>query len=97
MAERALIDKQRLIDEWEYILDEQEVEICDASFIASVLVDDLIQNAPVVERRKRGKWEKSEIAGVNVCSVCHGCYVDPCWIVTDKCDYCPHCGARMEV
>lgn len=49
MADRALIDKQRLIDEWEYILDEQEVDICDASFIASVLVDDLIQNAPVVE------------------------------------------------
>lgn len=55
MADRALIDKQRLIDEWEYILDEQEVDICDASFIASVLVDDLIQNAPVVERRKHGE------------------------------------------
>jgi len=97
MADRELIDKQMLLGELEYLLDEQEVEICDASFIASVLVDDLIQNAPVVERRKRGKWEESEFVGIHVCNVCHKCYVDPKWIARDKWDYCPHCGARLEI
>lgn len=97
MADRALIDKQRLIDEWEYTLDEQEVDICDASFIASVLVDDLIQNAPVVERRKHGKWEESEHNGLRVCSVCHDCYIEPEWMIKDKWKYCPQCGARLEI
>ena len=94
--DRALIDKQRLIDEWEYILDEQEVEICDASFIASVLVDDLIQNAPVVELRKHGKWEESECAGLHVCSVCHKCYTHLDWMKKITWKYCPQCGARLE-
>lgn len=36
MAERSLIDKQRLIDEWEYVLDEQEVGRIGAQRIARV-------------------------------------------------------------
>lgn len=97
MADRALIDKQRLIDEFEHLMAGQEVCMGDASFTALILVDDLIQNAPVVERRKHGKWEEFGHAGWRVCSVCHNCYVEPEWIIKDKWKYCPQCGARLEI
>lgn len=97
MADRALVDKQRLIDEFEHLMAGQEVCMGDASFTALILVDDLIQNAPVVERRKHGKWEESECAGLHVCSVCHNCYVEPEWIIKDTWKYCPKCGARLEI
>lgn len=96
MAERALIDKQRLIDEFEHLMAGQEVCMGDASFTALILVDDLIQNAPVVERRKHGKWEESEHNGLRVCSVCHDCYIEPEWMIKGKWKYCPQCGARLE-
>ena len=100
MADMVLIDKQRLIDEFEHLMAGQEVCMGDASFTALILVDDLIQNAPVVERRKHGKWKKSEYGGLRECGVCHYCYIEPEWIIKDKKDewkYCPQCGARLEI
>ena len=49
-----LIDRQMLLDELKCLLDEQEVEICDTSFIAAVLVEDLIKAAPAIGKKKRG-------------------------------------------
>lgn len=95
-----LIDRQMLLDELKYLLDEQEVEICDASFIAAVLVEDLIKAAPAIGNKKRGTWNPVEksYGGIeyHMCSVCGISYMNPEFTRGDRWDYCPSCGAKMD-
>ena len=63
---------------------------------------DTIDDQPTVtldEVRGVGKWIMSEIfKGYAMCSCCEDVYVDPEWIYKDgKWNYCPNCGAKMEV
>lgn len=59
------------------------------------MIDDAptIEAAPVVH----GEWiDSDEHKGFEVCSACHGCYVDDEWVVENKWNYCPNCGAKMS-
>lgn len=54
-------------------------------------VEDLIENAPTIEERKKGKWIKREIGWK--CSNCTLCTNDR---GADSFNYCPNCGADMR-
>lgn len=57
-----------------------------------------IDNAPTIEERKTGKWEKIRESYCSwSCSVCKGIVVAmPEQMGYPLYDYCPNCGARME-
>lgn len=49
------------------------------------------------EVRGVGEWEQSPYTGFSRCSVCKDCYIESYWIEDGKWQYCPRCGAKMEV
>ncbi len=45
---------------------------------------------------KEGNWVKSDkYKGYSVCSICYDCYIDSSWILREKWNFCPSCGAHM--
>lgn len=45
-----------------------------------------------------GEWEKSDVHnGFLVCSECKNCYIEPNWLDGLRWQYCPNCGAKMDV
>ena len=64
------------------------------------IVEEVIIEAPTVDAAPvvHGRWtESEEHRGWKVCSVCHNCYVDGEWAGGKKWQYCPDCGARMDL
>jgi len=70
----------------------------------------IVDSAPTIspdEARGVGKWEQKEIYGVEettieqmqsaCCSVCRKYHTTPYLYYFDKYNYCPSCGAKMEV
>ena len=55
---------------------------------------DIIDLLETQSERKMGKWVQAETMNIFECSCCHSR-----WNVYYVCDfdYCPHCGAKMEV
>lgn len=46
----------------------------------------------------RGRWEKrTDVFGFSNCSVCHDCNVYDDWVGGKKWNYCPNCGAKMDL
>lgn len=69
-------------------IDEVAFEIDDYS-----LIIDAVEQAPTADVRevRRGKWIRSVFAGdFHKCSECNGVW-------NRKFDFCPNCGAEMEV
>ena len=58
----------------------------------------LIDDAPTVDVQvvNHGKWTKSDYPKMLVCSVCRDAYVEDDWLKSNKWQYCPHCGAKMD-
>ena len=47
---------------------------------------------------KHGKWERrEEYHGYLGCSECHNVFIMREWVQNGKWNYCPSCGAKMEV
>ena len=47
---------------------------------------------------KRGRWEANPHAyGFDVCSACHDCNIWGEWADGKKWNYCPNCGAKMDL
>ena len=59
----------------------------------------LVEKIPAADVQPvvRGEWEESRVPGISGCSNCHDCYIDTEWAKDGKWNYCPYCGARMEV
>ena len=71
--------------------DENDLTMAFADGVSAVI--DLIEyELTVVEERKRGHWVSLEPEiGLYSCSECEH------MILKAKCNYCPNCGAKMEV
>jgi len=50
----------------------------------------ILDDCPLVEIGKVGKWIKSEIGGAKVCSICQS------HMGLSNFKYCPNCGAEMR-
>lgn len=110
-----LIDADALIEDLEYDVELDARTLDDMDFVGrdreTVQFDkdckqnaiDLLQNAPTIEERKRGKWYKPtgmmppEYAGVYRCSECDEIAMRD-WkrhrqILTK---FCPNCGCEMR-
>lgn len=61
---------------------------------AADLIESLQAQVP-----KHGEWVLSkDFPGYAMCSCCEDAFIDPEWIAKDKkWNYCPNCGAKMEV
>lgn len=59
---------------------------------AVVACQSLIQNAPTIDPVRCGYWKETEDPWFSACSVCG--YLDYECV---KSNYCPDCGAKMEV
>lgn len=58
---------------------------------------DYIADADVWEV-KHGRWERrEEYHGYLGCSECHNVYIMREWVQNGKWNYCPSCGAKMEL
>lgn len=58
---------------------------------------DYIADADVWEV-KHGRWERrEEYHGYLGCSECHNAFIMREWVRNGKWNYCPSCGAKMEV
>lgn len=66
----------------------REPELLYGLTVAITEIQDVIDEAPTVEERKRGHWEDIDL-DTSVCSVCK----KPQEYETK---YCPECGAKME-
>lgn len=83
-------ERNKACDKWIAKAKDEETKIrADATknFICEVIMT--IDNAPTVEERPHGKW--IEDSGNIACSHCH-----TIWLYR-RTDYCPNCGAEMEV
>lgn len=60
----------------------------------------LIDEAPTVDAVPvvHGRWEpREDVLGFARCSVCHDCNIYDDWADGKKWNYCPNCGARMDL
>lgn len=51
---------------------------------------EALEDAPVIEERKTGKWERKSF--YDSTPVCPECGIEGRWDY----EYCPYCGAKME-
>lgn len=69
-------------------------ETCDL-YVSS---DELEKAMKVAIRElKTGKWLKEDHGGVEYTAVCSECGYGTYWSDAEYFDYCPCCGARMEI
>ena len=61
-------------------------------------VEDMIDNAPTIEERKKGKWIEVDDAYNRIRGRCSLCGWEAHMYEDDVVgmDYCPNCGARLE-
>ena len=71
-----------------------------------VLIEQTIADAPTIEpERKKGEWEERKVSSEKVidewqsarCSVCGKYHTTPYLYYFDNFNFCPNCGARMEI
>ena len=90
----------RLIDADAFKQENERLLHCDFPYLSEVTLEELIDNAPTIEERKKGKWREiqryspTDKAAINECSLCH----DTVWMYDGerRWNYCPSCGAEME-
>ena len=92
----------RLIDADELIeLYEMREELKNYEKLLSVpipVIQQNIKDMPTIEAEpvKRGRWKDADDGDGAVCSICGEdfCHL---YLETDRFNYCPNCGAKMEV
>lgn len=57
-------------------------------------IDAIIDNAPTVDERPRGEWDKSPVSRFYTCSFCGKTSPDLSSYM--KMNFCPNCGADMR-
>ena len=83
----------------------REIERREALMVGDKLVSvdamkSFIKNrqAADVASVRHGRWEQRKDAiGFVRCSVCHDCNIYDDWADGKKWNYCPHCGAKMDL
>lgn len=78
--------------------DNSDYADCDVCGIQQCI--DAIKLMPEkdVEQVKRGKWERrEEYNGYLGCSECHNAFIMREWVQNGKWNYCPSCGAKMDL
>lgn len=70
--------------------------------VSNVIIGRMsLADVPTIEPdtlRPTGRWEpRTDVVGFVCCSVCHDCNVYADWPDGKKWNYCPNCGAMMEV
>lgn len=81
--------KKDIHKEWD------EVRVWDESGAATAdQFEILVDSAPIIEERKKGKWIGKPIAGYTTvrCSVCNNVFSEN----NGRWNFCPHCGADMR-
>ena len=60
---------------------------------------DQIDQQPAVDAVEvvHGRWKKSNYHGFLCCSECKDVYIDKTWFGGGKWNYCPNCGAKMDL
>jgi rubrerythrin len=80
--------KKAIHEEWD------EVRVWDESGAATAdQFEMLVDSAPIIEERKKGKWLKLTELSNPICSICHSC-PNLLFGLTSK--FCPNCGADMR-
>ena len=72
----------------------------DAPFCSDDMESDALEYIKQLEKNqpKYGKWERrEEYHGYLGCSECHNAFVLREWVQNGKWNYCPSCGAKMEL
>ena len=98
MTEQRLIDANALIDDIKNNLwDWETVDGITATTVLKQTISD-IGNQPIIEERKKGKWIWDDEMGVFLCSSCKNGWKDqPTLMGKPLFEWCPVCGAEMEV
>ncbi len=81
-----LIDADKIVYSWRIDADGEEHD--------GVTLESIIKKMPTIEERKMGKWEYVDYGGFGNwhCTACR----EIC-ICNGDYDYCPYCGAKMDV
>ena len=83
----------RLIDADAFKRRNERLLECDFPYITEETLEELLDDAPTIEERKKGKWEVcGTFDDFLRCSCCG--YKKP-WN-EDIFNYCPNCGAEMD-
>ena len=63
------------------------------------IMEEWVRSIPIVDAVEvvHGRWEKSNYHGFLCCSECKDVYIDKTWFGGGKWNYCPNCGARMDL
>ena len=72
----------------------------NGDMISSEEVEQAIKDAPTVDAVEvvHGRWEpRTDVIGFVRCSVCHDCNIYDDWADGEKWNYCPNCGAKMDL
>ena len=84
-------------------LDIDEENDLNLGLQATDILDDVVDEIDYiadadVQEVKHGKWERrEEYHGYLGCSECHNAFIMREWVQNGKWNYCPTCGARMEL
>lgn len=89
------MEKKRLIDANEFVQSLIHCKGLGRQSLTAVL--EHIEKQPTIEAKsvRHGKWILHHI-GVGHYWECSECHENPCIYVTEKTNYCPNCGARMD-
>ena len=95
-----LIDADAFVKGWQDTLDENPDKKGTDAHLVSELFIALLKEEPTIEAEpiRHGRWEKSpHLYGYVRCSVCKNCNVWDEWVDGNKWNYCPNCGAKMDL
>ena len=84
-------------------LDIDEENDLNLGLQATDILDDVVDEIDYIADTdvwevKHGRWERrEEYHGYLGCSECHNVYIMREWVQNGKWNYCPSCGAKMEL
>ncbi len=100
-----LIDADALIPKLNSIHKAETQIFGNASWYFAKKCINAVEDAPIIEEQKTGKWiKKSEYVGDDIsctvvphwsCSICGKEAIINDWYIYELSNFCPHCGAKM--
>ena len=99
-TKKRLIDANALISEYAPFLEKAMFEGDALQYTHFKTMVFILQNAPTVDAVEvvHGRWEPHPHAyGFERCSVCHDFCIWGEWADGKKWNYCPNCGAKMDL
>ena len=63
------------------------------------IAQQTVEEQPTVDAVEvvHGRWEKHEPTGFLGCSNCWDAFVEEKWLTEGRWNYCPNCGAKMDM